>query len=354
MELRAFVSRTLVVIGLVVGAVLLLLLLWYARSVVLMAFAGSLLAIILYTFSEWIARYTPFRRGWALGLVLVLLVGLLVGGGFLIQSQLTEQLNQLAETLPQTFAQMRERVMQYEWARWLVYNAPATNGQQLLSSGAFEQMTGFASLTLNGIVGLVVILFVGIYGAAQPEIYLNGLVKLLPKPRRQRAREVMIAVGHNLRWWMFGQFISMVAVGVMTGLGLWALGMPLVITLALIAFALDIVPNVGPILAAVPALLMAMAQGPEQVLYVALLYMAVQSIEGYLILPIVQKHEVDLPPALTILAIVLAGLLAGAIGVLVATPLTVAAMIVVKMVYIEDVLDDTSLDVPGAPDREET
>ena len=138
----------------------------------------------------------------------------------------------------------------------------------------------------------------------------------------------------------------MAVVALATALGLQLLGMPLAITLGLIAGLLGFVPGIGPILATVPAALVALLQSPLQVLYVVVLYVAVQLVEGYLLTPLVQRYTVALPPVLTVVGIVLLGVLLGGLGLVLAAPLTIVVFILVKMLYIEDVLGDV-MEAPG-------
>jgi predicted PurR-regulated permease PerM len=132
----------------------------------------------------------------------------------------------------------------------------------------------------------------------------------------------------------------MVLIGGLTALGLALIGVPLAITLGLVAGALNFVPYVGPLLSFVPAALIALLQGPHVVVWVLVLYVLVQVVESYLVTPLVQQRAVHLPPALIITAQVVLGLVFGGVGLLVATPLTAAAVIVVQLVYVEDALHE--------------
>jgi predicted PurR-regulated permease PerM len=132
----------------------------------------------------------------------------------------------------------------------------------------------------------------------------------------------------------------MAVIGVLTTLGLWIIGIDLAMILGLIAGVLSFIPNIGPIIALIPAILIALISGPDKVIYVMLLYGGVQGIETYMLTPVLQQRMVDLPPALTISMQVLLGVLAGAVGVIVATPITAALMVMGKMWYVEDLLGD--------------
>jgi len=139
---------------------------------------------------------------------------------------------------------------------------------------------------------------------------------------------------------MVGQLISMTAVGLSSYLGLRLLGVPLALTLAVVAFLLTFIPFIGPLLSGIPVVLVAFSQSPTLALYALLLYTAIQLFEGYVLTPNVQRRSVSLPPALTIAAQVLLGVLVGALGVTLATPLAAAGMVVVNRLYVEEVLED--------------
>jgi predicted PurR-regulated permease PerM len=194
---------------------------------------------------------------------------------------------------------------------------------------------------------VVLLFFVGLYLAASPRTYTEAALKILPHPRRARVREVLSAVGATLRRWIGARLILMATNAIVTALGLWLLGMRLPITLGLLSGLLNFVPNLGPIIAAVPAVLLAFVEGPRMALYVALFYFGYQMFDGYVLTPLVQRRTVALPPALTIMSQVLMGVLFGTIGVLVAVPLTAAVVLAVNMLYLHDVLGEPA--EPASP-----
>jgi predicted PurR-regulated permease PerM len=171
-------------------------------------------------------------------------------------------------------------------------------------------------------------------------LYSRGLKHLLPLSYRERAGEVLGVIDESLRRWLVGRFALMVINGALTAIGLKLLGIPLALTLGLLAGLLNFVPNFGPWIAAIPAVLIAFLQGPQQALYVAVLYLVLQSVDGYLLTPLVDRRSVELPPVLTITAQVVLGLAFGFICILLASPLTAVALILIKMLYIEDLLGD--------------
>jgi predicted PurR-regulated permease PerM len=200
--------------------------------------------------------------------------------------------------------------------------------------------TDFLAATFGTITNLAIVIIIGIYLAASPGLYVRGFCRLFPQPRRDRAQQVLGAIGRTLRWWMIGQLVSMSVVGVLTYLGLWLLEVPLALVLAVMAFLLTFIPVLGPILAAIPVLLVAFTQGLDVGLWILLLYIVIQNLEGYVITPLIQRRTVSLPPAMTLSSQVLLGALAGVLGIALATPLAAAALVAVRMLYIEDVLGE--------------
>ncbi len=170
---------------------------------------------------------------------------------------------------------------------------------------------------------------------------------MVPIQKRNRAREVMETLGFTLWGWLKGTFLSMIIIGIITTVGLSVIGVPLALLLGVFAGIMEFIPNIGPFIAGVPAVLLALTVDPTKALYVVGLFVVVQSIEGYILTPLVQKHAIDLPPVLTITAQLIMGLLAGFMGLLLAMPLMAVIMVLVKMLYIEDVLGDTSITVKG-------
>jgi predicted PurR-regulated permease PerM len=244
----------------------------------------------------------------------------------------------LAAAVEESWLQLQERVLQYKWGQRLVDGLPSmstfTRGENI------SRVTSLFSSGFGGLFSLVVIGFTGVYLAFDPQLYRRGLLRLAPKSTRARMGEVLDALGTTLRGWLVSQAFSMVVVGTATTIGLWLLGTPLALALGLIAFLFTFVPYVGPIAAAVPALLVAFTVSPTHALYVGLLYFGVQMVEGNLLTPLVQQRMVKLPPALTIVSQVLMGILLGTPGVVFATPLAACAQVLVKKLYVEDVLGD--------------
>ena len=334
-RLNVFTRRAATAIGLAAG----IWIVWKVQVALLLAFAGLLLAVFLNGTAVWTSRKTSVSRGMGLTIVLVLLTALVAAIMWLLGPRIGEQFAQLGQQLPSAFRSFMDTLRQTEIGSYILNQAPERLGSGG-STGFFSRITGFASLLLGALTNIVLVLFLGIYFAVDPSLYRKGMLHLIPRPRRDRAEEVFDEIGQKLWNWLMGRLFAMVIVGVLTTVGLMVIGVPLALALGFIAFLLDFILFVGPIAAAIPAVLLALAQSPTMALYTAILYLGVQQIEGNIVTPLVQHEQVQISPALVLLTIVAMGLLFGVLGVIIAVPLTVVILVIVKMLYVEDVLDD--------------
>lgn len=337
---QTYRRQVLIPAATVLGLVLLVLFFWYASYVLLLLFAGLLLAVLLRSLAELTSRLTGLGHGGALAVVMVVSL-LLLGGiaGFGVP-RLVAQFDQLASTLEPSLEGAQQWLQERSWGRWFLQEMPELGDIRANGADVLARATGVVSRTVGFVFSLIIVLFVGVYLAADPDLYTTGLLRLVPLAHRTRASEIVAAVAYTLRWWLVGQLITMAAVGLMTWLGLWALGIPTAFGLGVLAFLFDFVPNFGPIAAAIPGILLGFGESPIMALYVTILYVVVQQIESLLIAPLVHQRTVKLPPVLTIVAQVFLGLLAGPLGLLLATPLTAAVLVLIKMLYVEQLLGD--------------
>ena len=347
---QSLAHKTLIIVGTVLAMLALVALVLYASDVVLLAFAGILLGVLLDGLASTLAAKSPLSRFWALLVVIAAFAVLLVGAGFIVGPQIAAQTGEMRTALTEGLEALRARLEQLAWAQPLLSELPGNGSLGALSSGALGRLTGTLSTVFGLISNVFIIAFVGIYLAVHPNLYLDNVVRLFGRSRHAHMREVLATLGHALRRWLLGQFLSMSIVGLLTTIGLLILGVPLALTLGLIAFLLAFIPYLGPIAATVPAVLVAFIEGPTMVLYVLGLYGGVQFIESYLATPMIQKQVVSLPPALLIFAQILMGALTGVIGIALATPLAVVVIVLVQMLYVEDVLGD---DVTPLGEKEE-
>ena len=181
--------------------------------------------------------------------------------------------------------------------------------------------------------GLFVVVAAGLFLAVDPDLYRRGFVRLLPRPHRERVNGALGEMAHTLRWWMVGTGISMSIIAVATTLALWAIGLPGFVALGVIAGLLQFIPNVGPLLSAVPAVGLALVVEPSKVVWVIVLYAAIQAIETNAITPLVMKRVIEVPPALALLFQSLMAIVFGFLGLLLAVPILAAVIVLVDRLY---------------------
>lgn len=337
---RKFLHRVALVDGLGLVFVMLLAAIWFAADALLLIFACILFAVLLYDVSRRVSARLKVRRSVALGLVVVVLLGVIGGGGWLMAPAISDQADKLAAAVPRSLEQLQASLKRYDFLESILGGLPSPEQMRTSLSAMLPRAGLFFSGVLGALGNVLIITFVGIYFAAAPFLYINGIVTLVPKRKRARAREVLDEIGRTLSKWLFGKACSMVAVGAVTAIGLTVLGVPLALILGIIAGLLDFIPYLGPLMAGVPAVLIALSISPQLALYTIALFAAVQLAEGYLLQPMVEKKTVALPPALTITMQVLLGALFGLAGVALATPLTAVLAVLVSMLYVQDVLGD--------------
>lgn len=333
-EKRIFkVAKVFTAVFLVIGLTIV------ASDVLLLIFAGILLSVFLTSLAEWLSEISPLPYGWSVAVVCLVLTGSLTLIVWWAAPSLAEQFDELTRSVPKAIEKIKSQIQHYSWAEPLLKDA---GPEKLVANGrdALNKATGILSGFLGAIANFVIVLFVGLYGASEPGIYKRGLVQLFPISRRTRVEEVLTEIKDTLKWWLIGKFISMAIIGVLTILGLWLMDVPLAFILGLIAALLTFIPNIGPIISAVPAILLGLTESPTHALYIALLYIGIQSVESYLITPLIQRRTIDLPPGMTLATQVVLGVMFGGLGVALATPLTAVALVGTKRFYIEDTLGD--------------
>ena len=316
-------------------AVVVAVLVWLALDLLLLIFAGILLAVFLRTLAQWVSAFIGLGVRWALALVLLSIVGAIGAAAAWYAPAVAEQVDQLTETLPQAITEVTGWARQYAWGRWLL---DSLSQDQTAQADVAERAARAAGTVFSAVVGAIIVLFIGLYLAADPAPYVRGALRLVPPERRRRVAEVLFAVGYVLRWWLVGQAIAMALVGIAMGIGFAIIGVPLALTLGVLAGLFEFIPFLGPILGVGPALLLTLADSPDRAVYVLLLYGIVQTAEGYIVTPLVQRRVVHLPPVVTIVSQVAMTWAAGAFALLLAVPLVAAVLVAVQMLYIEGVL----------------
>jgi predicted PurR-regulated permease PerM len=336
---RDFLRRLLTTAAIIALVVLA----WQLADILLLVLGAVLLAIVFRSIAAPLCRWlhVPAQVGLALAVLIMLsVIGL---GAWLFGAEIRAQTSHLLDAVPDAWRAIERRI------------AETTIGDQvegmLAEAGAQSSVilagAGRILVSLGSAVAAFVLVFAGgIYIAADPELYRRGLLKLFPASQRERVGTAIEDSGRALRRWLLGQLLSMVVIGVLTGIGLALVGLPSALALGLLAGLAAFVPVIGAIAAGIPALLTATAQGGTVVLLTLGVYLLVQQVEENIVMPLVQRRAVALPPALLLFAILAFGVLFGIPGMLLAAPLTVVVFVLVKRLYVREALD-TDTPIPG-------
>jgi predicted PurR-regulated permease PerM len=320
----------------VLAALVLLTLLWKLRETLIVGFGAALIAAALVAGARPLSRYTRLPRRWAV-LLIALAVTLALGLLFwAIGDPLAEQLRALRQELPKAWAALKAWLARMPWGQPVLDWIGSEPGESKLPLAG---IAGVATGTLRAVSTAVLIVLMGVYLAIDLGLYRRGLLRLFPLHRREPVGAAVDAAGAALTRWMLGQVVLMVVVGVLTAIGLSLLGMPLALVLGLVAGLLEFVPFFGPVVAGLLAVLVAFPVGPQMALYVGLLALAIQQLENHLLVPLVQRWAVELPPVLSLGAVLVFGTLFGITGVVFGTPLMVLAVVLVRTLYVEQTLE---------------
>ena len=332
--IRKVVAAVFVTILLVLGFLLL------GRGVgfFLVLFGAILVAVLLRASTNFLRDklHVSDRAGLAISILvsLVILAGIIA----LVIPTVADQADKITEQLPEAWETLVSGVEQTSLGRVIITRVGSLelmpDDEQLV-----ELAGNFFTGTIGAFADLLIILVIGIFLAASPRLYVQGVVVLVAPDRRDRVEEVMHQVYFTLKAWLLGKFLTMVFVGVVVGIGLAVLGVPGAFTLAFIAFLLDFIPNIGPLIAAAAAILLALLDSATTALLVTALYFVVQQVESLVLAPYMFKKTVSLSPVVTLASLILLGILAGAMGVIMATPLVAALQVIIRELYINDYLE---------------
>ena len=347
-----FTKRALILIALVSAVVLLLLFLGHIFSVLLIVVGAILVAVFFDGIAKWLSERLPLSKTWCKVIAVVGFLLVIGGIGLGLLPYITQQTTELQQQLPKSIQQVKSQLEPTALGGQLVQYVEQKNIQEQLASNTQQFFS-----TVFGVFGVLadvyIILFMGFLIYATPQAYLSGIVHLVPKSGRARAETVLDTLGQTLRSWLSGKLLSMAIVAILTWVGLWIIGLPFAVVLALSAGLLAFVPNFGPLIALVLGVLVAAAIGWQTILWTALVYISVQIIESNFLTPLIQRHKLSLPMAMVLFAQLVLGVFAGALGLILATPIFAISVILIKMLYVEDVLHDYSFKLEPEKQMEE-
>jgi predicted PurR-regulated permease PerM len=348
---NSFIRKVLIVAGIVSALFLVALLVQFSLNILLMLFAGALLAILYRGCSYWLASKINWDPNKILPFLIILHLGLSVLIVVLLSPQVSEQIERMSEEIPESVRNLQEEFFQTQVGEVVERNLPEDGNVLGDDQSMFQTIFDFFQITIQVIVNILIMFVFALFLAFNPKLYKKGVIILFPKNRRERISEVWDNVNVTLFKWFIGQILDMTSIFIMTAIALWLLDIPLVLTLSLIAFLFSFVPNIGPILSAIPAVLIGFTKEPIYAVYVGLAYLGIQMFESYFITPNVQKKAIKMPPILLLSFQLIMVSFAGVLGLLISTPLLAALIIIIKMLYIEDVLENNHVELES--DRKE-
>lgn len=309
----------------------------------MLVFAAIVIGAIFDTIASFLTRRFKLGRGLALALSVFSMIAVVTAAFTLFGSQLAGQIETIQQSIPGAVSNVEAFLDRYGWGQ-KARELTAVSSNDI--STILSQAGGYALAAGSGLADFVLVLVGAIFLASDPATYRRGFLLLIPKPAVKTMDLAMDDVSHGLRGWMLGQSVSSLVVAGFTWAGLELLGVPASAGLGFLAGLLDVIPMIGPIIAGLPAVLLAFTVSPMTALWTLILYLVIQQLQGNFLQPMIQKQAVNVPPAVLLFAVIAAGLLFGMMGILLAAPLTVVIFVLVQRIYVQNMLGK-DIDVAG-------
>jgi predicted PurR-regulated permease PerM len=331
--------------------------LWQIRAVLLLLFAATILATALNQIVKLLQRF-GVKRGIAIGLSLATLLAIIVCSILLIVPPVSKQLQELVDLVPQGLEKLRT------WSEGLQTIIPnqllddirslklLTQNFQQFAPRLFGNFFSLFSSSLAVVLNLLLVLILSIMLLTNPSPYRQGFIKLFPSFYRRRVDEILSKCESSLIAWVKATIFDMFIIGLVSGIGLWILQVPLPLTNGLLAGLLEFIPNLGPTLSVIPPMLLALLDAPWKAGAVLVLYLLIQQFEGNILVPIVMQKQVSLLPAVTLLSIVIFSIFFGFLGLFLSLPLTIVFQIWIKEVLVKDILNKWHGDEKDNPQQD--
>lgn len=317
--------------GLIIALIVIsLLILRVAFNVLLMALAGSMIAVYFHGLGDLIQRKTKLSRKLAMTLSIggsFIILGLLF---WFIGSTIQKQVSELSNSLPHTISNAKADLAQTPAGRKILEYSSGDNSQKLATT-----VTGLFSTSFGVIGDLYIILFLGIFFTANPSLYKDGILLIVPENRKLLAGHVLNRISLSLKGWLKGMLLSMLLITMLLSIGLSIMGIPVALVLSLITGILELIPNIGSLIAMIPGVLLALTISTNTAIIVALMYIVSQTIVANIVTPLIQKKMINLPPALTLISQLIMGTLSGALGIVLAVPLLAILIILIDELYVK-------------------
>lgn len=326
----SYIQKVWQTVAIVALLVVVILIARVAFNVLLMILAGALIAVYFHGFGDLIERKTKLNR--RLSMIIS------VGGSFVflgtllwfMGSKMQDQISVLSDSLPNTITAAKVKMDETHTGRKILTYLSGDNSEKLFSTAQQFFSTSF------GVMGnLYVIILLAIFFTANPSIYKNGIIMLIPPKNKPLARVAIDRISTALKGWLKGTMLSMVLITFMIATGLTIMGIPGAMVLAMFTGMLKLIPNFGSMAAMIPGVLLALTVSTNTAIIVALIYVISQTIVSNIVTPLIQKRMINLPPALTIISQVIMGTLSGALGIILAVPLLAIIIILVDELYVK-------------------
>ncbi len=315
-------------------------LVWFLFDVILIGMGAILIAILLTLGAEPLERWLKLPRAVALTISGLIIICIVAAAGYLFGTRAFAQLHEVLQRANEAIDSLRTSLQGSDFGKLILSHIQSNN------LSLTETITGVFSVSLSFLAALVFTVFSGIYLAAQVRLYRDGLIQLFPHRLRANGAETLQDISNALRLWLLGQLISMVLVGLLSAFATWLIGLPSPLALGLIAGLFEFIPYAGPILSAIPAVLVAATKNLNTVLWTIVAYTLIHQVEGQVISPLISRQMVYIPPLVLILGIVAITTLFGLYAVIFAAPMAVILFVAVKKLYVRDRLGEPT-PIPG-------
>jgi predicted PurR-regulated permease PerM len=351
-------TRTVYVsIGLIFALVLASYLVYQIAVVVLVLLLTLLFSVIISAPVDYLER-----RGVSRGLGTLAVFGSLVLVlwilGVALAPTVADQASELWETFPELLENAQDLAGRLSSALGLGTSFGldsldvVDSARNFFSGGALTTVANVGASVASVLSYVVVIVIATIYAVARPRPLVNGFVALFPAGRRQEVREILADIYGTVQRWFVGQLGSMLVIGVLSTVALYLIGVPFALLLGIFSGLVSFIPFVGPLISVIPPVLLALIGTPVDALWVVLAYAIIQTIESYLLQPLIMSRAVSLHPAVVMFALLIMGTLFGLVGVLLAVPLVATLHVLLRELWIErmDSLGTDSKPPKGEPE----
>jgi putative permease len=292
----------------------------------LVIFGGMVFAALIDGGARLLGRVLPIGRGWRVAIVLIFAVMFFLWLGWFGGNQIASQ----AAALPATIQSQLQRGLHFLQRHGILIHPPSAETIFQQALGGIGQVSRVVGGLLGGLATILLILVLGIYISLEPKLYQRGVAWMLPRNERDDFEDTANLMAHALRRLLAGRLLGMMVEGVGTWILLQLYGVPMAALLGIITALLVFLPNIGAPISGAIMIMVGFSGGTHMGIYAIIVYLVIQTVDGYVIVPMIARRAADLPPALVLGAQLIMGVLFGIIGLALADP-----MVAVTKVWLE-------------------